>query len=137
MPSLGERFFGKECWIAGFGRTNQKPREYNDLLQETLTIVNEDCGPYSAYTFPKYTTMCVGYNGATTGCNGDSGGPLVCEGNLVYSKLICYKLILDDNGNFVLAGVASWASVECLISEPTGYASVADARDWILDVTGI
>ena len=83
LPNSGERFFHRECWIAGFGRTNQQPREYDDLLQETLTVVNEDCGPYSAYTFPKYTTMCVGYGGATTGCNGDSGGPLVCEGILV------------------------------------------------------
>lgn len=85
-------------------------------------MVNEDCGPYSSYTFPKYTTMCVGYGDSTTGCNGDSGGPLVCE---------------DDDNRFILAGVASWASVDCLTSEPTGYASVSDARDWIYSVAGV
>ena len=37
LPEPGQRFFHRECWIAGFGRTYQQPREYSDFLQETLT----------------------------------------------------------------------------------------------------
>ena len=42
-------------------------------------LVTSDCGPYGRYTLPNYNTLCVGYNGRTSGCNGDSGGPLICE----------------------------------------------------------
>ena len=46
-------------------------------------------------------------------------------------------LVLDENMNYVLAGVAPWASVDCQPSEPTGYASVSDVRDWVSALTGL
>jgi len=82
LPSPSETFFGQNCWIAGFGRTNARPVEYDSFLQETAATVNQHCGAYQRYALPYYTTICVGYGGTTSGCNGDSGGPLVCESKL-------------------------------------------------------
>ena len=86
LPSFDQTFFGKNCWIAGFGRTNSRPVEYDSYLQDTAATVNRHCGAYGRYATPYYTTICVGYGGSTSGCNGDSGGPLVCE-----SKYLLYQ----------------------------------------------
>ena len=84
---------------------------------------------------PNYNTLCVGFNGRTSGCNGDSGGPLICEsGKSKYfpNDISSYHLNSGQNtDHFVLAGVASWASTKCRTNAPTGYASVSHARPWI------
>ena len=112
--------------------------------------MTSDCGPYSRYTLPNYNTLCVGYNGRTSGCNGDSGGPLICESGksknfwndtnyLVFSTGISnYHLNSGQNtDHFVLAGVASWASTKCKTNAPTGYASVSHARPWIRKIANV
>lgn len=37
LPSLGENFAEQNCWLAGWGRTRARPREYANVLQETDT----------------------------------------------------------------------------------------------------
>jgi len=115
----------KVCFIAGFGRVQVSPQvKYSPRLMETYTFVTSDCGPYGRYTLPNYNTLCVGYNGRTSGCNGDSGGPLICESG-------------QNTDHFVLAGVASWASTKCKPNAPTGYASVSHARKWIRKIANV
>ena len=64
------------------------------------TLVTRECGRYSKYTFPKYNTLCVGYNGKTSGCNGDSGGPLVCRSGRLDHQLSWSKM--THSLNFLL-----------------------------------
>ena len=84
------------------------------LLQTTIQIVNEYCGAYEGLLTE--AAFCYGYNGDNSGCNGDSGSPLVCMGK---------------SGEFTIAGVASWASMNCAPNTPTGFAKVSEVIDWI------
>ena len=75
--------------------------------------MNEYCGGYEALL--SEASFCYGYNGNNSGCNGDSGSPLVC----------------GVDGRFYIAGVASWAALNCAPSTPTGFAKVTHVYDWI------
>ena len=102
--------------------------------------MTQDCGVYGKYTLPHYKTLCVGLNGRSSGCNGDSGGPLVCESGKISSINVNLKLLLNSGPHteqFVLAGVASWASTKCQARTPTGYASVSHARSWIRRIANV
>jgi len=116
LPPADEQFAGEKCWLAGWGRIQATPKKYAEKLQEVKTRVNYYCGHYESLV--SKASFCAGFNGASSGCSGDSGSPLVCPGR---------------NG-FVVAGVASWASMDCAPGAPTGFAKVAHVRDWILSV---
>ena len=89
------------------------------ILTKTLTcLVNEVCGEYEQLL--DESSFCLGYNGHNSGCNGDSGSPLVCRGK--------------EYNQFVIVGVASWASMDCAPNAPTGFAEVSAVIPWIKSI---
>ncbi|CBY13694.1 unnamed protein product [Oikopleura dioica] len=120
IPQPSQTLVGKNCKVAGWGRVRKNPVEYHEKLQEAQLRINANnqCGGYSAIL--DSSSLCVGYGGRASACNGDSGGPLICE---------------DDQGRAIVAGVASWASSDCRIGAPSGYANVAVVHSWIDKVT--
>lgn len=58
--------------------------------------------------------VCAGGNG-TSACQGDSGGPLSCF----------------DNGVWVLEGITSFGSDDCVTHQPSVYTRVSSFVDWI------
>ena len=122
VPQPSQTLVGKNCKVVGWGRVGSNPVEYHEQLQEAQLSVsaNDQCGSYSVLL--ESSSLCVGFGGRASACNGDSGGPLICE---------------DDKGRAIVAGVASWASSDCRIGQPSGYANVAIVHSWIDQVNDI
>jgi secreted trypsin-like serine protease len=64
------------------------------------------------------TMICAGAQGKGA-CHGDSGGPLSC----------------NENGTWVVRGVASWVIGNCRTDRYTVFARVSGLRNWINNIT--
>lgn len=111
---------GVLSWVTGWGLTHVSP----DILPSTLQkvqlpiISNEQAS--TVWTSIPATDLMAGYlNGNKDACNGDSGGPLV----------------VPVLGEYKLAGIVSWGSVNC--NTYGAYTRVSDFEDWIRTNTGI
>ncbi|XP_031561881.1 elastase-1-like [Actinia tenebrosa] len=109
---------GGRCYIAGWGRIdpNDLYKPSDVLKQAYMPIVDHRTCIRRNGNFVDETTMvCVGGQGHSA-CNGDSGGPLMCE----------------ENGRWVLRGVASWVTkLTCPGNTYSVYARVSEHVNWI------
>ncbi|EDO47153.1 predicted protein, partial [Nematostella vectensis] len=121
LPSQGARAsLGGNCFISGWGRINSSDMQLlaNKLQQSRVSIIeNNKCKVKNDchYKVLDKSMVCAGGAGSSI-CHGDSGGPLQCE----------------ENGHWVLRGVASWvARMHCPGEYYSVYARVSTYIDWI------
>uniref|UniRef100_H2ZD77 Peptidase S1 domain-containing protein n=1 Tax=Ciona savignyi TaxID=51511 RepID=H2ZD77_CIOSA len=104
--------------LSGWGYTTRFLQSTPIMLQHsTLPLVSQaDCqsvwGSVIAITD---RIQCAGGDGKVSSCSGDSGGPLTVQ----------------DNGETILIGSASWAESTCNPQYPGGYCKISDQRSWI------
>ncbi|CAH3105561.1 unnamed protein product, partial [Porites lobata] len=111
---------GTKCWISGWGTQrfsfwgNAKPPSH--LQQANVPVVDYNtCAQKAGSKVHDQSMVCVGGAGKVA-CHGDSGGPLVCE----------------ENGRWVLRGVASWTGDrKCKTDNYSMYARVSSYMTWI------
>ncbi|XP_058971899.2 chymotrypsinogen B-like [Pocillopora verrucosa] len=110
---------GSRCWISGWGAVkitfwgNHKSPTH--LQQASVPIVDfNTCSTKAGSRVHDATMVCIGGSGKVA-CHGDSGGPLVCE----------------ENGRWVLRGVASWTGDKCKTDNYSMYARVSYYINWI------
>ncbi|XP_040182835.1 acrosin-like [Rana temporaria] len=111
-----------DCFIAGWGLTDQHASEPSDVLQEapvgfidlqTCNSTNWYNGDLGAFN------LCAGYEiGGIDSCQGDSGGPLMCR--------------RPQTKVFSVIGVTSWGYGCAKFRSPGVYTSVQYFLDWII-----
>ncbi|MBN3273183.1 TMPS9 protease, partial [Polyodon spathula] len=103
------------CVSTGWGATDPINQVFPAKLnQASLPLLDsKSCTDYWGDAI-KSTNVCAGAAGSTS-CRGDSGGPLECQ------KVSPYVLI----------GVVSWGSKECVTRAPAVYTKVSAYRTWI------
>lgn len=114
---------GKKAYLIGWGDILYGDGTLfpQNLMEVEVPIVSkEDCiKVYGSYLIKSYN-ICDGYEeGGKDSCQGDSGGPL---------------LVKDDEDNFLVAGLVSWAN-GC--AEPNYYGvntRVSQYEDWITHI---
>ena len=114
---------GKKAYLIGWGDILYGDGTIfpDNLMEVEVPIVSkEDCiKVYGSYLIKSYN-ICDGYEeGGKDSCQGDSGGPL---------------LVKDDENNFLVAGLVSWAN-GC--AEPNYYGvntRVSQYEDWITHI---
>ncbi|XP_063301792.1 acrosin [Pelobates fuscus] len=111
-----------ECYIAGWGVTEEESSESNDILQEAQVqiISNKLCNSPDWYNgnIGVYN-ICAGYDkGGIDSCQGDSGGPLMCKKKR--AKL------------FSVVGVTSWGEGCGKKNNPGVYSSTKYFFNWLL-----
>lgn len=118
---------GIESTTLGWGLVNENTQEYGDTLQKVNinVIDNTTCAsnPYYA-PYINASVMCAGNKNEKKGsCSGDSGGPL----------------FIDDNGQSLLVGLASWVNgADCgSPGSPGVYTRLAYYYNWLVEKTGI
>uniref|UniRef100_A0A8D8DNX9 trypsin n=2 Tax=Culex pipiens TaxID=7175 RepID=A0A8D8DNX9_CULPI len=121
LPKSTEVFAqGTSCTISGWGQM-ENGRKSSVLKEATIPIANRKlCTRNYAGALISVTDnmICAGFFNATKDtCAGDSGGPLTCRGKLV--------------------GITSFGKGCSVKNYPGLYASVAKARAWITQETGI
>jgi len=127
LPPVGENFVGNEnCVMTGWGRDDLASNDGSPILLELRERVfpNDVCQvEWSAFSsdFDGWVLdqhICVGLNDRTSGaCHGDSGGPLNCD--------------VTGNGDYVIAGVASWGSGQQCTDVASMYVQTDYWRDFI------
>jgi hypothetical protein len=111
---------GKMAWITGWGITFAGATNLPSILQKAqVPIVSNSTATIVWTTIPSTDIMAGYLNGNKDACSGDSGGPMS-----VYV-----------NGEYKLAGIASWGSKQC--DTYGGYSRVSDFEFWIRSTTGI
>jgi len=119
-PNVGRSWpaDGDECIMKGWGCTKKGGYIENIARAATLPKVSDsECN--RVYSVSSDTRLCAGYRLQNQGiCSGDSGGPLVCR----------------YNGNYTLAGIASFTSAQSPESFPGVFTRVSEYIDWIEDV---
>ncbi len=120
------------CWATGWGRYDPDPNNYETSpvmkelngrmpdYQECIDIWNEFAFPgFGEYALQEGVHVCFG-GPDEGGCHGDSGSPLNCD--------------MTGDGDWVVAGVASWASGDSCIGATTVYGGIIPQLDWIRDI---
>uniref|UniRef100_R4G2K0 SP1-Abd-13 n=1 Tax=Abdopus aculeatus TaxID=515833 RepID=R4G2K0_ABDAC len=117
LPAAGEKFDGKKCVAAGWGRTGFDKSSSVVLRHVTMPVVDHSvCKARMDYASLTDQHICGGdfnYGGAST-CMGDSGGPFYCP---------------SRSGNMVVAGITSFG-YDCAIDAAI-FTSVSYFRNWI------
>uniref|UniRef100_R4FJ53 SP1-Abd-2 n=1 Tax=Abdopus aculeatus TaxID=515833 RepID=R4FJ53_ABDAC len=117
LPAAGEKFDGKKCFAAGWGRTGFNSPASDILLHVAMPVVDHNvCKRRMSYASLTDQHICGGdfnHGGAST-CMGDSGGPFYCP---------------SRNGKMVVAGITSFG-YQCALDAAI-FTSVSYFRDWI------
>ncbi|XP_029651131.1 chymotrypsin-1 [Octopus sinensis] len=117
LPAPGQKFDGKKCIAAGWGRTGVDESSTVELRHVSMPVVaHRVCKSRMSYASLADQHICGGdfnYGGAST-CMGDSGGPFYCP---------------TGNGNMVVAGITSFG-YDCAIDAAI-FTSVSHFRNWI------
>ncbi|MCB1755177.1 MAG: serine protease [Gammaproteobacteria bacterium] len=120
---------GTEAVVMGWGATRydpftQEPSNFPTFLREVEVPVvsNSTCNASSSYSgLITSTQMCAGEQaGGKDSCSGDSGGPLMIE----------------ENGEYVQAGIVSFGNGCALANYYGVYTRVSSFVDWIDDYVG-
>jgi len=109
---------GAMCTMKGWGCTEAGGGVSDAAMEiEIPKVTNTICG--NTWGIDTDTRLCAGYNLEDIGiCPGDSGGPLVA---------------LDDNGDYVQVGIASFTSANEPGNWPGVFTRVSYYVDWIND----
>uniref|UniRef100_H0VF02 Peptidase S1 domain-containing protein n=1 Tax=Cavia porcellus TaxID=10141 RepID=H0VF02_CAVPO len=112
---------GTQCWVTGWGRTNDGSLSTRLHEAEVNIVGLESCNKnlqevLHMLTDPVSEGGLCAYGGEKDACQGDSGGPLVCE----------FK------DTFVQVGIVSWGIGCGRIGLPGVYTDVSFYKDWIV-----
>ncbi|KAM9095157.1 polyserase-2-like [Sarcophilus harrisii] len=129
LPRANHSFpHGASCWATGWGHVQERvPQSLQSgliLQQLEMKIIGpKECqclfnykGPLNVTVKLLPTMLCAGYKEGKRGpCQGDTGGPLVCE----------------EQGQWFLAGVASFGQGCARRNRPEVFANVVTFENWI------
>ncbi|XP_036619446.1 plasma kallikrein [Trichosurus vulpecula] len=120
LPSKEDMAY-TNCWVTGWGFTQEKGEIQNTLQKVKLPIVPiEECREKYIQHEITDQMICAGYKeGGKDACKGDSGGPLSCY----------------QNGIWQLVGITSWGEGCAKKDHPGVYTKVVTYADWILEMT--
>lgn len=127
LPRRGDSFHGNDdCWATGWGRYDPDETFLSPVLKEMHAAVHPRsvCQTMWETLYPGWGTRILDQHVCIAGpddgvCHGDSGSPLNCD--------------VTGKGDWVVAGVASWASGERCIGATGVYAGVEPFLDWLRD----
>ncbi|XP_071082392.1 elastase-1-like isoform X2 [Haliotis cracherodii] len=106
-----------DCWVTGWGYTNDESRDMVMRQVHADLVGHRDCGEMW-HTQLDDDMICFG-DGVHGPCQGDSGGPLSCR----------------YHGKFYLTGVVSWGTQNCDVSGyPSVFTRINAYHDWIQNV---
>ncbi|XP_061774568.1 transmembrane protease serine 3 isoform X2 [Nerophis ophidion] len=119
LPNYGEEFEqGTECWISGWGATEDEGETSVFLRSAMVPILStKTCNQPEVYQgLISPWMVCAGYlEGGTDSCQGDSGGPLACE----------------DSSLWKLVGATSWGIGCAVRNKPGVYTRITRSLSWI------
>ncbi|XP_061923171.1 uncharacterized protein tmprss3a [Entelurus aequoreus] len=119
LPNYGEEFEqGTECWISGWGATEDEGETSVFLRSAMVPILStKTCNQPEVYQgLISPWMVCAGYlEGGTDSCQGDSGGPLACE----------------DSSLWKLVGATSWGIGCAVRNKPGVYTRITHSLSWI------
>lgn len=103
-----------ECWVTGWGDTNQDDTEASLRQVHGHVISNTQCSEYWKTNMDS-DMICFG-DGTYGPCSGDSGSPMSCK----------------HNGRYYLTGIVSWGTEGCdKKGYPSVFTRVTSYVDWI------
>jgi trypsin len=118
LPRSNTQTRGKNLYAAGWGnvRPGITPSSKPTKLQD---VILQEISPCQAFRIDRQRQICAANTLGGRICFGDSGGPLMME----------------ENGNWVIVGITSFASDPCSTA-PGGFTRVSFYLNWIQSIVG-